>query len=220
MMKYITGLVILIVVIGGGYYLLQGQKGAEMTPPTDENTPAMGMATSTYATSTFSIVYPADYTVDESYVYDQVNPKKPISGVKFTIPMTMATGTNLASDTYTAVEWLPNAKSCTGDIYLAANVKSESLVDANGVTYSVATSSGAAAGNLYEEAVYALPGSSPCTAVRYYIHSSAIHNYEPGAVQEFNRAALVAAFDTIRQSMTVGPAPPAAPAAMPDTTTP
>ena len=168
-------------------------------------------ATETYATSTFAITYPAGYTADASYIYDQVNPKKPISGVKFTIPGSMATGTNLSSDTYLSVEWLPRAKKCTGDIYLAANVRPHSETFAS-TTYSVATSSGAAAGNIYEESVYALQGSSPCIAVRYFIHSGNIGNYpaqgEPGAVGEFDRAALLSAFDTIRASLLLGtPAP-------------
>ena len=214
MMKYIIGLVVLIVVLGGGYYVLKGMKGPSPEPQGAATAP-VGVATSTYATSTYSIVYPSDYAVDEAYAYDQVNPKKPISGVKFTIPGTMATGTNLASDTYLSVEWLPRAKSCTGDIYLAANVKPQMLTDANGVEYSVATSSGAAAGNRYEEDVYALPGSSPCIAVRYFIHSGAIENYPAGTVQEFNEGALMAAFDTIRQSMTLGAAPAAAPTPTP-----
>ena len=145
--------------------------------------------------------------MDDSYIYDQVNPKKPISGVKFTIPGSMATGTNLSSDTYLSVEWLPRAKKCTGDIYLAANVRPSSEVFAS-TTYSVATSSGVAAGNIYEESVYALPDSSPCIAVRYFIHSGNIANYpaagEPGAVREFDRAALLSAFDTIRASLMLG----------------
>lgn len=209
-MKYITGAIVLIVIIGVGYFLLKG-KNMALTPQQSSTPSAMQVATSTYATSTFSVVYPSDYTVDESYTYTQVNPKKPISGVKFTIPGTMATGTNLAADTYLSVEWLPHAKKCTGDIYLAANVQPETMTDVNGVEYSLATSSGAAAGNLYEEMVYALFGSSPCTAVRYWIHSSNIDNYTPGAVQPFNRDALLAGFDKIRRSLMLGGAPTAAP---------
>ncbi len=210
--KYIIGAAVFIIVILGGYYLLYGMQAAT---PQESGSPApMGMATSTYATSTFSLVYPSDYTADDSYTYTQVNPKKPISGVKFTIPSTMATGTNLAADSYVSIEWLPRAKSCTGDIYLAANVKPETLNDSNGVAYSVATSSDAGAGNRYEETVYALSGSEPCTAVRYLVHYSAIENFTPGTVQEFDRSALIAAFDTIRQSLVLG----SAPAAMPSTT--
>jgi len=199
--KYIVGAVIIILIIGGGYYLLAGKKGG--TGASGGGSVITVTATSTYATSTFSIVYPSDYSVDESYTYTQVNPKKPISGVKFTIPGEVATGTNLSADTYISVEWLPHAKKCTGDIYLAANVRPQTVAGANGVEYSVATSSDAAAGNIYDEAVYALSGSSPCRAVRYSIHSTEIGNYTPGAVQPFDRSALLSAFDTIRQSLSL-----------------
>lgn len=207
MTKYIAGAVGLIIILAGGYYLLKTMKTAP--PQGSIQTGPAPVATSTYTGANFSVVYPADYTVDAAYTYDQVNPKKPIAGVKFTIPGTMATGTNLGSDTYISVEQLPRAKSCTGDIYLHDNVKAQTLNDSNGVTYSVATTSGAGAGNLYEEAVFALTGSSPCTAVRYYIHSSNIDNYTPGAVQPFDMQALLAAFDTIRHSLVLGASAPA-----------
>ena len=201
-MKYIVGVVILIVVLAGGYYLLMGNNTGGLMPQGNTgSTGQMQEATSTYATSTFSIVYPSDYTVNDAYTNTEVSPKKPISGVSFTIPGTMATGTNLSTDTHIAVEWLPRAKQCTADIYLAANVKPQNITDTNGVQYSVATSSDAAAGNRYDETVYALTGSSPCTAVRYYVHYSAIENYPPGMVQPFDQAALTSAFDTIRQSL-------------------
>ena len=204
--KYIVGAVAVVLVAGVGYYMWT-QKGSTLQPAAPIEQPApQQMATSTYATSTFSVVYPADFTVDSSYMYDQVNPKKPISGVKFTIPGTMATGTNLSSDTYVSIEQLPHAKNCTGDIYLHDNVKAQTMTD-NGVTYSVASSSGVGAGNLYEETVYAISPSTPCTAVRYFIHSGNIGNYppagEPGAVTEFDRVALLAAFDKIRESLTL-----------------
>lgn len=208
MLKYFIGVFGIILLALGGYYFFIPSKSAETTP-----TPVVEQVkVQTYATSTFSVTYPVGYTADESYEYTQVNPKKPISGVKFTIPGAMATGTNLSSDTYFSVETLPHAKNCTGDIYLAANVHPVSESTAS-TTYSVATSSGAAAGNRYEESVYAIAGSNPCTAVRYFIHYGAIENYpaagEPGAVTEFDKAALTAAFDKIRDSLVLNPVAPA-----------
>ncbi|HWP61382.1 MAG TPA: hypothetical protein VN495_02165, partial [Candidatus Paceibacterota bacterium] len=58
----------------------------------------------------------------------------------------------------------------------------------------------------YEEDVYAISGSKPCTAVRYYIHSSDINNYPPGSVTPFDESALLSAFDSIRHSLTLTPA--------------
>lgn len=158
-------------------------------------------ARTSYASSTMSISakYPADFTLNESYAYEGV-PNKPIHGVKFTIPGSMATGTNLSMDSGVSIEQLPRAKKCTADIFFYENVKA-SPVAMNGVAYSVATSNDAAAGNRYDETVYAISDSKPCTGIRYFIHYGAIENYEPGAVTAFNRDALTAAFDAIRDSV-------------------
>ncbi|MDO8514158.1 MAG: hypothetical protein Q7S50_01280 [bacterium] len=202
MLKYFVWAGVIVLLVVAGVFVWKTLPNA--SKPAGQQSAPQQAATSTYATTTFSLVYPRDLTADESHVYDKVNPKKPIYGVKFAVATAMATGTNLSSDTYLSVEQLPRAKKCTGDIYLAANVKPSALTE-NGVGYSVATSSGAAAGNLYEEMVYALSGSSPCTAVRYYIHSSNIGNYATSTVREFDRVALLAGFDKIRQSLVLNP---------------
>lgn len=202
MAKYVIGIIIIIILAASGAYLLSRGK----TAPQNNAPVVQQAATSTYATTTFSVVYPADFMVDEAYAYQGV-PNKPVPGVKFVIPGTMATGTNLSSDSGVSIESLPRAKKCTGDIYFYDNVRAES-VNINGVVYSVASTTGAGAGNVYEETVYALSGSSPCTAVRYFIHYGNIGNYEPGAVREFDRTALLAEFDKIRDSLKLNTATP------------
>ena len=213
MLKYIMVGIAVIVALGVGAYAIMRGKPSTNTPPPSTSGQAMGAATSTYATTTYSIIYPSSYAKDESYAYDQFGPTKLIHGVKFTIDPSIATGTNLAPDSYISVEQLPRAKKCTADIYIQQDVKAATMSD-GGVQYSVATSSDAGAGNVYDETVYALVGSSPCTAVRYFIHSGNIGNYppagQPGAVQEFNRSALVSAFDTIRHSLQMNGAAPSA----------
>lgn len=196
MKSALVGLAVIIVIAGAGFYTWKafGPKPAPAAPVVAEDT------RNTYATSTYSVKYPGDFALDAQYAYDQFGPKKLINGAKVTIPASMATGTNLSADTYVSVEQLPNAKNCTGDIYLIANVVARTISE-GGVEYSSASSSGAAAGNLYEERVYALPNSTPCTAVRYFIHSTNIGNYPEGAVREFDRAALLSAFDKIRASL-------------------
>jgi hypothetical protein len=51
--------------------------------------------------------------------------------------------------------------------------------------------------------VYAIPGTKPCTAVRYFIHYSVFENYPPGTVKAFDHAALVATFDAIRRTLRI-----------------
>ena len=162
--------------------------------------PGTGAQTQQYATTTFALQYPPEYALGEAYAYDQFGPKKLIHGVSLTIPAAMATGTTLSAGTYLSVEQLPRAKKCTGDIFISADVKMQTVTE-GGIGYSLATTSGAAAGNRYEEQVYALATSSPCTAVRYYIHSTDIGAYPAGTVREFDRITLIDAFDTIRRSV-------------------
>lgn len=201
MAKYIIGVIALILIALAGYYAWQYQSAQPPPPP-----PPPPPTTTTYATSTFSIAYPSSFTVDDTYTYDQFE-GKPIAGVKLSIPASMAEGSNLSSDTYLSVEWLPRAKQCTGDIFVVPNVKAFDLT-VGSTTFSVASTTGAAAGNIYEEQVFAIEGSKPCTAVRYFIHSGNIGNYPSegeGAVREFNRAELLREFDSIRDALVLTP---------------
>lgn len=199
--KYIIGVIAFILVVAGGYYLYEHHNfSMSGTPSAVSTTAPVQVATSTYATSTFSVVYPSDFSVNANFSNTEVNPAKPIAGVQFTIPGDMATGTNLSADSYVSVEQLPHAKNCTGDIYLAADV-TPTTETIDGVTYSVASSSEGAAGNFYDESVFALPGSNPCTAVRYSIHSTDINNYPAGTVTQFDPSVITAAFDKIRDSL-------------------
>ena len=194
--------IVAIIIIAAGVWFVffkhKSQPPVE-TPPSQATSTAP--AVETYASSTLglSLSYPPGYTVNESYAYTQF-PKKPIHGVSFTVPATMTQGTNLSSDTYLSIEELPNAKACTADIFIPANVKAQSMTDGS-VTYSVASSSDAGAGNRYEETVYAFADSKPCTAVRYFVHYGAIENYPASTTQAFNRDALMSDFDSIRRSI-------------------
>ena len=154
-----------------------------------------------YATSSlgFSIRYPQGYALDETYRYQELGQGKDIAGVKFTIPSTIAKGTNLASDSYVSVEEIPQARDCTASLFLDRAAARE--VTVGDTTYSVASSTGAGAGNRYEETVYAFPGTNPCLAVRYFIHYGVIENYPAGAVREFDRPALLRQFDAIRRTL-------------------
>jgi hypothetical protein len=205
MKKWIVLLVVIIIVAGLGYVFRHSikslfAKAPAQTPTTVVTDPTANWQTYASSTMGISIKYPGDYQLNASYTNTTVNPKKPISGISLTIPASMATGTNLSTDTKLSVEQLPRAKTCTGDIFLAANVVAVDKID-NGMTYSVATSSDAAAGNRYEETVYAIKGSQPCTAVRYFVHYGAIENYPAGAVQQFDSAGLMNAFDGIRRTL-------------------
>lgn len=157
------------------------------------------------STAGFSIRFQEGFAIDQSYRYQELGPGKDIYGIKFTIPATMATGTNLAADSYLSVEGFakanPPAPACTASRFLER--ATASTITDEGVTYSVATSTGAAAGNRYEEMVFALPGTNPCIAVRYFIHYGVFENYPLGTVRLFNEQALLSEFDAMRHTLVV-----------------
>ncbi len=153
------------------------------------------------ASDGFSLRLPAGYAKDESYAY-QANPSKIFSGVKFTVPSSTAQGTNLGTDTYISIESIPQTKTCTADLFFDGATQAVEKTD-GGMAYSFAESSGAGAGNRYEETVYALPGTNPCLAVRYFVHYGVIENYPAGTVKEFDKAALINQFDQIRRTLVI-----------------
>lgn len=153
----------------------------------------------------FSIRYPDGFTVNKSYVYSALGPSKETHGVSLTIPTSTAQGTNLSNDTYVSVESIPRVENCDASLFLdpASKVVSSTFSSDEG-TYSVASSTGAGAGNRYEETVYAVPGTNPCVAVRYFIHYGVLENYPQGAVHAFDHVALLAEFDKIRKTLVLG----------------
>lgn len=152
----------------------------------------------------FSIRLPERYVTDAKHVYQNLGPGKDIYGTKFSIPTTLTTGTNLSTDSYISVEQIPKLESCTADHFVdtANGGKAQTITDGD-TTYSLAMTSDAGAGNRYEESVYAIPGTNPCMAVRYFIHYGAFENYPTGSIKEFDKAALLATFDTIRHTLTI-----------------
>lgn len=157
--------------------------------------------TVTYTSSKykFAVQYPQTYTAEE-YTYQALGPGKEIAGVKFTIPASMTDGTNLSSDSYISVEQIPNTKDCSASLFVD-NPEITGLVTEHAVEYSFAKGGGAGAGNLYDETVYAISSSMPCTAVRYFIHSTQIANYPAGTRKEFDKNTLIAQFDAIRSRL-------------------
>lgn len=149
----------------------------------------------------YTIRYAADWIVDPVYTNTSPNPDVPVAmGVRFRIPSSMATGTNLSTnDTGLSIESIEGVTDCSANTFTNSPVTATMTI-VNGTEYSFATSSDAGAGNFYEEQIYALPYSKPCTAIRYLIHSTNIANYEPGTKTEFDRPAFLQKLDAMRDS--------------------
>jgi hypothetical protein len=151
----------------------------------------------------FTIAYPPGWTVNTRHESVSRGPDYPIPGVAFHIPATLAKGTNLSPDqTFVAVESQPG-RNCKAAIFLDP-VENEHKLKADGRTYTAANSADAGAGNLYETQLFVLDDTSPCIAVRYFVHSTNIHNYDPGTIRAFDEKNLTATFDAIRATLVLG----------------
>jgi len=117
------------------------------------------------------------FTIDYPQSFTAAQDDK--GNIKFVIDPAMATGTNLATDSNVSVETLA-----------AADCK-------------VASSTGAGAGNRYEEWVYPYQASSTCFGVHYLIHYGVLENYPKGSVKAFDGGAVLAQFDAIRNTFKV-----------------
>lgn len=150
----------------------------------------------------FSIAYPSDWQADPRYVYPMRIDGRELHGVSFTVPESFRARTNLASDSRLSVESAAGAQSCDARLFIDSP-QNEHTENDGGHSWSVADGGDAGAGNFYDETVYALEGSSPCLAIRYFIHSTNIANYDPGAVRQFDRTALVTTFHRIRNTLAI-----------------
>ena len=215
MKKYTTIFVVLAVLVIAGFAIgdyfadkTEVAKQPAVTPavpvpvmPVDDasTTPTVSYANPKMK---FSLQVPTGYTTDASYKYQELGPGKSIAGVKFTIDPAMAAGTNLSPDSYVSVEEIPHLASCSAAAFLDQGATIQSVGE-HGYNYSVGVLNGAGAGNRYDETVYAVVGSSPCIAMRYYIHYSAFENYPAGAVTQFKEDDLISDFDQIRKTLTI-----------------
>lgn len=167
--------------------------------------PDPGGLTNVYGSGSkgFSIRYPEGYIVNPNYVYLTPGQDKEIRGVSFTVSPSMVKGTNLSQDSYISVEEIPDSSICAADLFLKGDQSGNVTEADKGTTYSIASSTGAGAGNRYEETLYAVSGTNPCIAIRYSIHYGVMENYPKGAVQAFDEKKLLEEFDAIRRTLIV-----------------
>jgi hypothetical protein len=153
----------------------------------------------------YSISYPADWRVITDYVYPGFGPDFPIKGVAFEIPSRISARTNLVPHlTNVSVESRGGRGPCDARRFIPEPSDMHDVTEF-GRTWSVATQKDAAVGNRYDIKVFVVKGSSPCIAVRYFIHFMTFENFEEGTARQFDRPGLIRAFDAVRKTLVTGP---------------
>lgn len=145
----------------------------------------------------YVVEYPSNFTINAEHIYTAFGPGKGILGVAFIIPKEIIKGTNLSSDSYISFEHFNRTDCVAKDFLYGVSLADETVVTTGGTTYRMAHTTEGAAGNIYDETVYV---DNHCNAIRYFIHSTNIDNYDPDTIQEFNRADLIKVFDEIRNN--------------------
>ncbi len=148
----------------------------------------------------YTVNVPAGWTVNKKFTYDALGPGKSLSGVSFAIPASFTAATNLSSDSYISIEKMPGAAaSCTADAFVSTGVSTPDAknVTVNGNAWNLGQSADTAAGNLYQERVYAAKYGSDCYGIRLFTHSGQVANYDAGARQQFDLVPLQAIHDQV-----------------------
>lgn len=194
MKKILVLFVCACLIIDGVWFIFHDQPGD--SPAVSNEQPSTLYANQAFG---FSIMVPAGFTVDESYLNQNLGPGREIPGVGFNIPGSWTEGTNLSRDSHIAVEELSDVECIPETFLFSPSVESEAIQGKN--TFTVASASDAGAGNFYDETVYLKEKGSRCYAVRSFIHSTNIGNYPAGTIKEFDRGLLRGALDSIASSL-------------------
>jgi hypothetical protein len=120
--------------------------------------------------------------------------------VAITLPMELFEGTNLIeAGVYIGASSSP-AKVSKWNLPSAETAEVPAgTIEVNGTSFAVFTSTGAGAGNIYEERVYRALHDDTCLEIVELLHSGNIGNYEPGVV-EFDRGKFQRYLEAIVQT--------------------
>lgn len=202
--KIIIGIAVVCIVLFGFFLFRPTTDTISQIPGTSVSTTSDQTAgNSAYVNKVFGFqIQPGEgFTTRESYLNQDLGPGREIPGVAFVIPAALSQGTNLSPDSYLSVEKLSDV-DCTPSSFIDSVTTTET-VNISGVSFEKAVVGGAGAGNLYEETVYVTEKADACFAVREFVHSTQLANYDPGTVKAFDKAKLTKLFDSMLATLVI-----------------
>lgn len=155
----------------------------------------------------FSLRYLKGSEVHEDYVDPLSPPGTPISGVAFLLPQELTKGSTVVRAVFVAE--YSTAGECGPQVFLPAATTTRALKD-KGVSYTMASYSYGDLTNLFQERVYVIDGSKPCTALHTILQMNPRAIANPDAplgeqktavsTGDAGRWAAVLEFDAMRHS--------------------
>lgn len=145
----------------------------------------------------YSVSYPKDWHKGALATGAQAK------GISFRVSESLTKGTNLSDDTAISIETIADA-NCKPSQFDEDLVGAKlTTVKSDGRSYTSASGEDAGMGHRRETQVFVIDGTSPCIAVRYFIHSTVFENYDPGTIKRFDRADIIKVFDHVRKSIKI-----------------
>jgi hypothetical protein len=192
-MRIFIGLIVAVLIIGGAFYLGSHWGAWYGAGPVATNTATTTQTdyysdTSTWqsyadAKGGYSISYPIDFNVTTSQASStewRLNSNQNPGILSFTlmVPKAFEPQTNFADAKLTVGE-SANVKAVADCMTPDQSGTPGTLTTKpiNGITFTVFTSNGAGAGNLYDTTSYRALHNNICYAVEYTVHSTQIANY-------------------------------------------
>jgi hypothetical protein len=197
-MKGLLPILILCIVLAFGFIFYELQPAYPATVPIENasSTPAdlteiiPGIPSVVYHDPLydFSISYPSTVLLKTEGFGGYV-PLTETPLIAFTLNPDMFRGTNLGeAGVYIGASSTPSiVASCTHASLQAGETTATSSITVHGTTFSVFDSTGAGAGNIYDEKTYRTLVHGACLEIVELLHSSQIGNYPPGKVVAFDR---------------------------------
>lgn len=192
--------VILALIIGlAAYFIYESQSAATIPPPTTTattttadlpeiipGTPSVMYQDPQYG---FSIYYPST-TILKSTGFDGFLPLTQTPVIAFTLSRGLFQGTNLnEAGVYIGATTTPSiVSSCTEPSSQGDETEASSTATVNGTAFNVFDSTGAAAGNIYQEKTFRTVENGTCFELVEMLHSGQLANYPAGTIVAFDQA--------------------------------
>jgi hypothetical protein len=200
-LKTLIILLLIILILVGGIYYFKYVTHKNAQTATEENIDQNINETMTYSNlkAGYQIDYPKSFPVSYRNEKSSVGPQ-----VSFNFPKSFTQGTNLAPDSVVEVEIIKGSLCAASDFLVEPDTTGdETQVTIHDLNFNIATSTGAAAGNRYEQVVYAIQNLNMCYGIKLFLHTTTVANYPAGTVKEFDRAKVNEVYNNMLNSFQI-----------------
>ncbi|HVM73283.1 MAG TPA: hypothetical protein VMU13_00155 [Candidatus Paceibacterota bacterium] len=212
-MKAFIGAIVVVCILTVLYFVYDSQQTVHVPPPSSTATsttadlyqiiPGVPSIMYTDPRFGFSLYYPATAAL-KATGFDGYLPLTHTPLIAFTLNPDMFVGTNLnEAGLYVGATTSPSIVAhCVEPIINDLETIASSSVMIQGTVFDEFDSTGAAAGNIYQERVFRTVRDGTCMEFVELLHSGNIDNYPKGKVVAFDSAAFTGTLDSMLQTLT------------------